>query len=63
MASEEIRKLVNIFEQKVISAWVYDTELSFKDYPSGLQFNKAKQKYAEADEAKANLLEAIAKLS
>ena len=61
--NEEIKNLIRVFENKVISAWVYDTELSFKDYPSGLQFNKAKAKYAEADEARANLYAAIEKLS
>lgn len=61
--NEEIKKLIAVFENKVISAWVYDTELSYKDYPSGLQINKAKAKFAEAAEARENLYAAIEKLS
>jgi hypothetical protein len=61
--NEELKSLLAIYENKLIHAWVYDTELGFKDYPSGLQTSRAREKFTLADEAKANLIAKIEELT
>lgn len=61
--NEELKKLLTIYENKLISAWVYDTEIGFMNYPSGLHTSRAQEKFTLADEAKANLVAKIEELT
>lgn len=61
--NSELKTALAVFENKLIDAWVYDTQLSFEDYPSSKKLDRAREKFTIADTARAELIAKIEELS
>lgn len=59
MNYDEIKLLVDEFERKVSSAWIYDTKLEFDECYNPKKLVKAEQLMDELSKSKVKLLAAI----